>query len=80
MPELNNITVHTFRHTFAVKCLKMGIRDHKLSLILGHSDPKTTMVYTQLYDEDLKEQIINKFPFPFENLLNQIITDEIENK
>lgn len=80
MPGLNHITVHTFRHTFAVKCLKIGIDEHKLSIILGHSDPKSTKVYTQLYDEDLKEQIINKFPFPFENLLNQVITNELENK
>ncbi|MFJ7738788.1 tyrosine-type recombinase/integrase [Lysinibacillus sp. NPDC097287] len=80
LPEINHITVHTFRHTFAVKCLKMGISLHNLSLILGHSDPKTTMVYTQLYNEDLKEQITNKFPFPFENLLNQVIKDEDVDK
>lgn len=80
LPEMSHITVHTFRHTFAVKCLKIGISLHNLSLILGHSDPKTTMVYTQLYNEDLKEQITDKFPFPFENLLNQVITNEENDK
>lgn len=79
LPDMYAITPHTFRHTFAVKCLKIGISLHNLSLILGHSDPKTTMIYTQLYNEDLKEQVTNKFPFPFENLLNQVITDEDTN-
>lgn len=80
IPEVSNIKVHTFRHTFAVKCLKIGISLHNLSLILGHTDPKTTMVYTQLYNEDLKEQILDKFPFPFENLLNHVITNEAHDK
>lgn len=80
LPELGDVTIHKFRHSFAVKCLKIGIRFHDLSLILGHSDPKTTKVYTQLYNEDLKEQITDKFPFPFENLLNQVITDEVDDK
>lgn len=72
IPHLSKITPHTFRHTFAVKCLKIGISFHHLTLILGHTDPKTTMIYTQLYNVDLKEQIIKKFPFPFEDLLNQV--------
>lgn len=77
LPEhLNYITVHTFRHTFAVKCLKIGIDLHNLCLILGHDNPKTTMIYTQLYNEDLKELINNKFSFPFENLLKEVITSE----
>lgn len=79
VPNIKQINVHTFRHTFAVKCLKVGIKLHTLSLILGHSDPKTTMIYTQLYNEDLKEQI-TKFPFPFENLLNQVIPSKRSNQ
>jgi len=74
VPNLNHLTVHSFRHSFAVKCLKIGISLHDLTLMLGHSDPKTTMIYTQLYNEDLKEQITKKFPFPFENLLKQVIS------
>ncbi|WP_225223751.1 tyrosine-type recombinase/integrase [Solibacillus merdavium] len=76
LPEINYLTPHIFRHTFAVKCLKLGISLHQLTLILGHSNPKTTMIYTQLYDKDLKELITEKFPFPFENLLSEIITKE----
>lgn len=71
-PELTYITPHSFRHTFAVFCLKKGIKEHHLTEILGHSDPKTTMTYTKLRGEDLREEINNKFPYPFEILLNTI--------
>lgn len=80
VPNIDSITVHTFRHTFSVKCLKLGISLHNLSLILGHSDPKTTMVYTQLYNEDLKDQITKKFPFPFEKLLSTILDNPGKTK
>ncbi|MFF5818068.1 tyrosine-type recombinase/integrase [Lysinibacillus capsici] len=79
IPELSYITVHSFRHTFAVYCLKIGIKEHHLTEILGHSDPKTTMTYTKLRGEDLRNEIINKFPFPFEILLNTISEDKNEN-
>lgn len=79
LPELSHITVHSFRHTFAVYSLKAGIDLHYLTEILGHSDPKTTMVYTKLDGEDLKEQIKDKFPYPLEILLNTIIEDTNEN-
>lgn len=72
IPELSHITVHSFRHTFAVFCLKTGIKEHHLTEVLGHFDPKTTMTYTKLRGEDLREEIINKFPYPFEILLNTI--------
>lgn len=81
IPELSHITAHSFRHTFAVYSLKAGIEQHYLTEILGHSDPKTTMIYTKLDGEDLKKQIKDKFPFPLEILLNTVIeeTHEIDN-
>lgn len=75
IPELSHITPHSFRHTFAVQCLKKGLAGHLLTDILGHSTPETTKVYTKLHGEDLRDQIINKFPFPFENLLNTLGDD-----
>ncbi|MCH7322506.1 site-specific integrase [Solibacillus sp. MA9] len=75
-PELSSIKVHSFRHTFAVFCLKIGIKEHHLTEILGHSDPKTTMTYTKLRGEDLRDEIINKFPYPFEILLSTISEDK----
>lgn len=74
-PELSYITAHSFRHTFSVYCLKSGIKEHLLTDMLGHSDPKSTMTYTKLRGEDLRDAIMNKFPFPFEKLLNVINED-----
>jgi site-specific recombinase XerD len=81
IPELSFITVHSFRHTFAVHCLKAGIDPHYLTEVLGHEDPKTTKIYTKLDGEDLKEQIKDKFPYPLEILLNTLIEEknEIDN-
>ncbi|KGP73748.1 tyrosine-type recombinase/integrase [Pontibacillus yanchengensis] len=75
LEHLPYISIHSFRHTFAVKCLSSGISLHNLSLILGHTDPKTTMVYTQLFNDDLKKEINKNYPFPFQKLLEHIIND-----
>ncbi|WP_117161185.1 tyrosine-type recombinase/integrase [Paraliobacillus sp. X-1268] len=66
-------TVHSFRHTFAVKCLKAGIREEYLMQILGHEDPQTTAIYTKLLPIDLQEQVMKHYPFPFEKLLNELM-------
>ncbi|MCM3160805.1 tyrosine-type recombinase/integrase [Metabacillus litoralis] len=66
-------TVHTFRHTFAVNCLKNGIREEILMQMLGHEDPKTTAIYTKLKSQDLKEEVMKYYPFPFEELLKDMI-------
>lgn len=69
----NKYTVHSFRHTFAVNCLRAGMKLHNLSLILGHTDPRTTFIYIQLLPVDLKAEITEKFPFPFEKLIHQVL-------
>ncbi|TYS71045.1 tyrosine-type recombinase/integrase [Sutcliffiella horikoshii] len=69
----NNFTVHSLRHTFAVNCLKSGIIEPYLMQMLGHEDPKTTAVYTKLVPKDLREQVMKNYPFPFEQLLNELI-------
>lgn len=79
LPELPHITAHSFRHTFAVYCLKNKINETYLTQVLGHSDPKTTMTYTTLSGEDLREEFITKFPFRFDKLLNTINEGKNEN-
>jgi site-specific recombinase XerD len=64
--------VHSFRHTFAVNCLRAGMKVEYLSQILGHENPATTYTYIQLLPIDLKHEIMNKFPFPLEKLVHQI--------
>lgn len=68
----DHFNVHSFRHTFAVNCLKAGMRVEYLSQIMGHENPETTYTYIQLLPFDLKREVMEKFPFPLEKLLNQI--------
>lgn len=62
---------HSFRHTFAVNCLKAGMKIDYLSQIMGHKDPATTSVYTKLHPEELSEEVNLRFPFPLEKLLSE---------
>ncbi|MDD9271455.1 tyrosine-type recombinase/integrase [Paenibacillus sp. GCM10023248] len=62
-------TPHALRHTFAVRCLKNGMRLEYLSQILGHTNINTTNIYLQLLPNDLGKMLTDKFPFPFQDLL-----------
>lgn len=67
-----SLTVHSFRHTFAVNCLKKSMNVLYLSQILGHKSPSTPAIYTKLFPKDLQSEISDKFPFPFELLINEL--------
>lgn len=41
--NLENVTFHTLRHTFATRCIECGFDVKTLSEILGHSNVKTTL-------------------------------------
>ena len=49
------IKPHTFRHSFAVHCLKSGMNIRSLQKILGHNDLATTAVYLDLIGKDVIE-------------------------
>jgi site-specific recombinase XerD len=75
----SSFTVHSFRHTFAVNCLKANMHIMYLSQILGHDSPSTTAIYTKLLPKDLKDEITNKFPLALEELAKTVIKgDEAE--
>lgn len=67
--ELNNITtkldiphirLHDLRHTFATRCVSVGIDPKTVSLLLGHSTVDITLkLYTHV-DDDAKTDAINK--------------------
>jgi integrase/recombinase XerD len=47
---------HTFRHSFAVYCLRNGMNLRALQKILGHSGLNTTQVYLDLVGADLQDE------------------------
>ena len=51
-----HMTPHTFRHSFAVHCLKQGMNIRVLQKILGHKDLATAAVYLDLIEEDVIEE------------------------
>ena len=48
------ITAHSFRHTAAVNSLRAGASLHETQLFMRHSDPKTTQIYSGVFEEELR--------------------------
>jgi len=48
------ITLHSLRHAYATHLTTRGINLPHIQEILGHEDPKTTMLYTHLSAQDIK--------------------------
>lgn len=44
------ISFHSARHTFATCALELGINTEVLSKMLGHTELKTTLIYTHVSD------------------------------
>ena len=57
-----DIHPHTFRHSFAIHCVRNGWDIRRLQQVLGHSSLNTTAVYLQFNDQDIKE-LYEKTPF-----------------
>ncbi len=51
--NINKVGNHTLRHSFATILYGKGVPIEKISIILGHEDIATTMIYTKI---DLKSQ------------------------
>jgi integrase len=56
--KLEWVTPHTLRHTFASQLVTAGVPLFKVTVWLGHSDPRTTMIYAHLAPAD---KDINRF-------------------
>lgn len=44
------------RHTFATELLEKGWNIRQVQKALGHSDVSTTMIYTHVFDAEMKEK------------------------
>jgi site-specific recombinase XerD len=53
---------HTFRHSYAIHCVRNGWDIRRLQQVLGHSSLNVTAVYLQFNDADIKE-LYDKTPF-----------------
>jgi site-specific recombinase XerD len=56
--QLDNLSPHILRHTFATHYLKANPDDLRgLAALLGHSDLNTVMIYTEPSRQDLTERL-----------------------
>ena len=53
---------HTFRHSYAIHCVRNGWDIRRLQQLLGHSSLNVTAVYLKFNDADLRE-IYDRTPF-----------------
>ena len=58
---IRNINIHTFRHTFASWLAMEGEDLITIAQLLGHSDIKTTMIYSHLAP-DYVQRAVEKLP------------------
>lgn len=58
-----HVTLHTLRHSFATHLLENGTDLRYIQFLLGHANPKTTMIYTHV-----SETSVQKIKNPFDDL------------
>jgi len=59
---IRNVFPHTLRHSFATHMIQNGADIRTVQILLGHSDIKTTEIYTHLSTENLKREVARCHP------------------
>lgn len=58
--KIQRFSAHTFRHTYAARCLENGINPKTVQYLLGHSSLQTTMnIYTHITMEQAKKEVLS---------------------
>ncbi|HGJ67472.1 TPA: hypothetical protein ENS27_19090 [bacterium] len=55
---LKDVTLHTFRHTFASQLVMAGLPLRDVQEIIGHQSFETTLQYAHLSEEHVKKQVL----------------------
>lgn len=58
---LNDVHIHSLRHTLGYMLTKAGVAERDVQAILGHRNIQTTKLYTHLRNEDLKRRLPKLF-------------------
>lgn len=65
--DISDYTFHACRHTYATRCIELGVDAKILSEMLGHTSVKTTLDRYVHPSIDVKKQQVNKLSILTEN-------------
>ena len=58
------VTAHTFRHSFASHLLRANFDIRTIQQLLGHSDVRTTIIYTHTVESRTIKEVASLLDFP----------------
>lgn len=59
---LHHVTTHKIRHAFAMHMIRQGCDIRYIQALLGHSHLSSTTIYTEVFNADLKEKVLQYHP------------------